>query len=66
MFGIKVTPTCRPIAMDIKRDKGTNVQTGALFERMVYDNFIVGPRYSAAVFDILFLSSAIPRLPRKS
>lgn len=39
-----------------------NGQTGALFERMVYDGFIVGPRCSAAVFNILSRRFQLPRL----
>lgn len=39
-----------------------NGQTGALFERMFYDNFIVGPRCSAAVFNILSRRFHLSRL----
>lgn len=41
------------------------VKAGVLFERMVYENFIVGPRCSAVVFKVLsrrlrFVSRAPP------
>lgn len=41
------------IYIHAKEYRRARIQAGALFERIVYDNFIGGPRCSAVVFNVL-------------